>query len=181
MRVISGQAGGFALFSPKGKNVRPTSDMVKEAVFNMLSPHIDGAAFLDLFCGTGAAGIEALSRGAKRAVFVDNSKDSITFTEKNLQHTKLMPNAELVLKSATEFLKGNKEKFDIIFMDPPYSKGFIIPVLELIKSTGALKEGGLCVTEYPASENHEVSFFEVYKNKRYGRIKVLIYRALREN
>jgi 16S rRNA (guanine(966)-N(2))-methyltransferase RsmD len=176
MRVISGEAGGFSLFSPKGKNVRPTSDMVKEAVFNMLSPLLYDAVFLDLFCGTGAVGIEALSRGAKRAVFVDNSKESITFTEKNLRHTKFLPSAELVLKSANEFLKGNKEKFDIIFMDPPYGKGLIVPALEIIRDTGALNAGGLCVAEYPSSENHEVSFFEVYKSKKYGRVQVLIYK-----
>lgn len=124
MRVISGTARGHKLTAPGGKNTRPTGDRMKEDLFNILAPEVGGAYFLDLYCGSGAIGIEALSRGADSAVFVDESEDAIAVTKENLAKTRLSDRAEVLLmsdKTAQEKLADRV--FDIIFMDPPYNSG----------------------------------------------------------
>ena len=150
MRVISGTAKGHKLVAPEGKDTRPTTDRNKESLFNMIAPDLYDAVFLDLFCGSGAIGIEALSRGAKKAVFVDSSRQSRESTQRNLQHTKLEQKAELLNQdvfSAIRLLKNRNERFDIIFMDPPYEEGLVAPVLEAIVLSSLLREDGYVIVE----------------------------------
>ena len=122
MRVITGTARGRVLKTLEGEDVRPTTDRVKEAVFSIIQFEIEGRRVLDLFAGSGQLGIEALSRGAASATFVDMSKDSLSAVKYNLEHTKLGDNAKVVQTDALSFLKLTKDKFDIVFLDPPYAR-----------------------------------------------------------
>ena len=117
MRVITGTARGRVLRTLEGEDVRPTTDRVKEAVFSIIQFEIEGRRVLDLFAGSGQLGIEALSRGAASATFVDMSKDSLSTVKYNLEHTKLGDNAKVVQTDALSFLKLTKDKFDIVFLD----------------------------------------------------------------
>ena len=121
MRVITGTARGRVLRTLEGEDVRPTTDRVKEAVFSIIQFEIEGRRVLDLFAGSGQLGIEALSRGAASATFVDMSKDSLSAVKYNLEHTKLGDNAKVVQTDALSFLKLTKDKFDLVFLDPPYA------------------------------------------------------------
>lgn len=169
MRVISGKARGCKLIAPAGDDTRPTADRMKESLFNMLAEDIPGACFLDLFSGTGAIGIEALSRGAKRAVFVERDKACAEIIRKNLAHTKLVENAQVICADFLDALKGQNEKaFDIIFMDPPYAKGFPAQALSAIVENGVLKDGGLVVVEQAAFEAlPQVDKLDIIKQKKY--------------
>lgn len=150
MRVIAGTARGHKLQTPEGLDTRPTTDRIKETLFNILSPRLAGCRFLDLFSGSGGNGIEALSRGAARAVFVDKAAVCKDVISANLKHTKLEERAE-VLKAdvggAIDTLAQRGETFDIIFMDPPYAGGFLEETLAHIVSAGILQKDGLIVAE----------------------------------
>lgn len=125
MRVIAGSARHLQLKTIEGPGTRPTTDRIKETLFNMLSWDIEGCTFLDLFSGSGAIGIEALSRGAKRAVFVENNRKACTVIRENLNHTRLADRAWLVDKDvmlALSMIESREDPFDIIFMDPPYGQ-----------------------------------------------------------
>ena len=150
MRVISGRARGHKLQAPDGMGTRPTTDRIKESLFNIISPDLYGCDFLDLFSGSGAIGIEALSRGAEKAVFVDNSPVCQKIIDRNLTFTKLKEKSTVYRVdciSAIEKLGILKEKFDIIFMDPPYMGGFAEPVLEAIVKSQILKPDGYIIVE----------------------------------
>ena len=126
MRVIAGSARHLKLKTIEGLGTRPTTDRIKETLFNMLSYYIEGSSFLDLFSGSGAIGIEALSRGAERAVFVEQNRKAVMCIKGNLAHTHLSDRAEILAKevmAALRTLADRKESFDYIFMDPPYGKG----------------------------------------------------------
>lgn len=151
MRVIAGQAKGHKLKAPEGIKTRPTTDKIKESLFNILAPDLPDAVFLDLFSGSGGIGIEALSRGAKKAVFVDNSPVCSKIIAENLRFTKLVQKAQvykLPVLAALDKLAANGEKFDIIFMDPPYEGGYYGPALEKIAAWSLLAEGGLIICEH---------------------------------
>ena len=132
MRVITGSARGRRLKELEGMETRPTTDRVKEGMFSALQFDIEGRKVLDLFAGTGQLGIECLSRGAKSAVFVDRRKDAVALIRENLKATELSHKAKVVSGDSMEYLKGVREKFDIIFLDPPYEAG----VLERERPTG---------------------------------------------
>lgn len=153
MRVITGSARGHKLRTPEGKNTRPTTDKIKESLFNILAPDLIDCEFLDLFSGSGGIGIEALSRGAKHAVFVDMAGECKEIIESNLKFTKLLDKAEIYRQeagTAIQQLGRNGRKFDFIFMDPPYEGGFIEPTLEAIVKADILKEDGLIIVERAA-------------------------------
>lgn len=183
MRVIAGTARRLQLKSPEGMNTRPTADRVKESLFNMLNPDLYGCAFLDLFSGSGGIGIEALSRGAKKAVFVDRDLECAGIIKQNLEFTKLQDNAELLnedVYDAVRKLGQRGEKFDIIFMDPPYAEGFYIPVLTEIKKSGILSEDGYIVAE--AAKDYDfavVEGFKIIKERKCGPA-VMIFLNLEE-
>ena len=125
MRVISGKARGVNLKTPAGTATRPTADRVKEAVFSIIQFDLPGATVLVLFGGTGQLGIEALSRGAKNAVFVDERDDACKLIRENLKRTKLEGEGRIIRSDYSAFLKSTSQKFDIIFLDPPYAEVFL--------------------------------------------------------
>lgn len=171
MRVISGKARGHKLAAPEGLDTRPTTDRIKETLFNIIAPDIYECEFLDLFSGSGAIGIEALSRGANKAVFVDNGKKALETIEYNLNHTKLADNAEIIrteVLPAIKMLGSKNAKFDIIFMDPPYMAGLYKPTLMAILEANLLKKDGYVIAEYPAKGELPVAEgFKIVKTKDY--------------
>lgn len=176
MRVISGSSRGKKLLSPADYSVRPTLDRVKESVFNMISFSVPNAYVLDLFAGSGALGIEALSRGAKSAVFVDKSDDSLHIVKENLSLTSLSDKSQCVLSGFDEYLKKCETQFDLIFLDPPYAEGLLDEALRLIYDGKLLSDGGYIVCESDGNPSYtpDESLFTVYRNKHYGRVQILL-------
>lgn len=173
MRVIAGTAKRLQLKTVKGDNTRPTTDRIKETLFNMLQNDIEGCRFLDLFSGSGAIGIEALSREAKEAVFVENNKEAINCIKENLIFTKLV-NSGIVMSydvmTAISMLEGRNAKFDIVFMDPPYNKEIEKEVLDRLKQSEIIDSDTMIIVE--ASLNTSFSYlrdmgYELFKEKKY--------------
>ena len=173
MRVIAGTAKRLQLKTVKGDNTRPTTDRIKETLFNMLQNDIEGCRFLDLFSGSGAIGIEALSRGAKEAVFVENNKEAINCIKENLIFTKLV-NSGIVMSydvmTAISMLEGRNAKFDIVFMDPPYNKEIEKEVLDRLKQSEIIDSDTMIIVE--ASLNTSFSYlrdmgYELFEEKKY--------------
>ncbi len=179
MRVISGSARGTKLLCPEGLSVRPTHDRVKESLFSMLSVAVSGASVLDLFAGTGALGIEALSRGAAGAVFVDVSPRSLKTVEENLQKTHLSSAAQLINRDYLSFLSSTDTVFDLIFLDPPYREGFLLPALKKIAEKRLLSPEGIIYCETEGEPPEEISdLFMVYRDKKYGRARILLLKEM---
>lgn len=153
MRVITGRARGISLKTPDGMATRPTTDRVKEAMFSIIQFDIPGAKVLDLFGGTGQLGIEALSREAKSAVFVDESEDACKLIRENLKRTKLTESARVIRSDYANFLKNCAERFDIIFLDPPYAEVFLENSLNFITEIDILESGGIIVSERPVGKD----------------------------
>ena len=176
MRVITGTARGRVLRTLEGEDVRPTTDRVKEAVFSIIQFEIEGRRVLDLFAGSGQLGIEALSRGAASATFVDMSKDSLSAVKYNLEHTKLGDNAKVIQTDALSFLKLTKDKFDIVFLDPPYASSLVADSMKLLSDVVAA--GGCAICETPVDLELPESFGELkfHRSYRYGKIKITVYR-----
>lgn len=178
MRVIAGSARGTKLFCPDGLSIRPTHDRVKEAVFSMLGDRIVGARILDLFAGTGALGIEALSRGAEHVTFVDASPRSLKVVAQNLEKTHLASKAELVQSDFLCFLKAASENYDLIFLDPPYNEGYMEKILETVASRSLLSDDGVIYCEFdgdaPALPQN---IYHIIRDKKYGRARVLLLQA----
>ena len=179
MRVIAGTARSVPLLSRDGLDTRPTTDRVKEAIFNIIQFEIEGRQILDLFGGSGQMAIEALSRGAERAVIVDQSKDSVSIIRQNLQKTKLTEKAEVVCADYMEYLNRCKKRFDLIFLDPPYREKFLENALNRISEIDILKSGGIIVCERPAEKALPDAYaaFRRVRDYRYGRTGVTVYRA----
>jgi 16S rRNA (guanine(966)-N(2))-methyltransferase RsmD len=177
MRVISGKARGTKLFAPDdSKTIRPTSDYVRENLFNIIQQDVAEATFLDVFAGTGAVGIEALSRGAGSAVFIDNSQKAVELIKKNLEKTNLADFAVIIKGSMPETLKKlSGRKFDIIFLDPPYFEGGLPDkTLNEVLEQDILDENGIIVIEAPCREQIKYpGKLEVYKEKIYGSSKLI--------
>ena len=180
MRIISGKARGLKLQSLDGPDTRPTLDNVKEAIFSMLFDKCPDARVLDLFAGSGAMGIEALSRGAEYAVFADSNPKACAVVKANLDKARFTNDAKVFTVDAESFLKklstGN-EKFDIIFLDPPYALGLMDKVIELISEYDLLAENGVIVCEYDNGTDVDIKGYVPVKNKRYGRVCVTILSA----
>lgn len=176
LRVISGSARGKKLLCADGTDVRPTLDRVKESVFNMIAFDLADSHVLDLFSGSGALGIEALSRGAFDCVFVDNATKSIEITKKNLEATRLASRSTVVNSDSIDFLTKTDRKFDIIFIDPPYESDLYEKALLKIKDNNLLNDDGFIVLEYDTeiTPNFDYCGFEVIKDKKYGRVKILL-------
>lgn len=149
MRVIAGTARRLLLKTPDGMDTRPTTDRIKETLFNMLMPYLSGAIFIDLFSGSGGIGIEALSRGARKAYFVENSQKAIDCITDNLKHTHLAEQAVIVKQDVFAAIKGSirEEAVDVIFMDPPYDQQYEKRALELLKDSSFVTEDTLIVVE----------------------------------
>lgn len=177
MRIISGARRGQKLIEFDGQNIRPTTDRVRESLFNLIQEHIYGAKVLDLFAGSGALAFEALSRGAKAAVLTDISADSVRVIEENRARLNFGDAVEVIRCSAEEYIKRTAEKFDIIFLDPPYNKGFILPIIAGILEENILAESGIIVLESDSIDDHgEIDGLSVVKERKYGRTFVTIYK-----
>lgn len=177
MRVITGIARGRKLKELPGLETRPTTDKVKESVFNIVQFDIEGRRVLDLFGGTGQMGIEALSRGAASCTFVDVRKEAAAVIRQNLAHTGLAEQGKVVQGDYLAFLTGCREKFDLILMDPPYASGFLEKALEAAAGIDILSENGIMVCE-SAAETVLPALSEPYrkgKDYRYGKIKLTVY------
>ncbi len=178
MRVITGKARGVALKTPDGLQTRPTADRVKEALFSVIQFDIPGARVLDLFAGTGQLGIEALSRGAKEAVFVDAGEPACKLVRENLKRTKLENQARVVKGDYLSFLKSTRESFDLIFLDPPYAEVFLENALKCISEIDILQSGGIIVTERPLGKELELTLPGYIRSKdyKYGKTLITLYR-----
>jgi 16S rRNA (guanine(966)-N(2))-methyltransferase RsmD len=178
MRVITGKARGVALKTPDGMQTRPTTDRVKEALFSIIQFDIPGAEVLDLFGGTGQLGIEALSRGAKSAVFVDEREDACKLIKENLRRTRLEADAKVVRADYLAYLSRCVEKFDIILLDPPYAEVFLENSLNRITEIDILQSGGIIVTERPLGKDLSCDFSGYTRSKdyKYGKTLLTLYR-----
>lgn len=178
MRVITGKARGVQLKTPEGMLTRPTSDRVKEALFSIINFDLPGAKVLDLFGGTGQLGIEALSRGANSAVFVDAREDACKIIRENLKRTKLEEQGKVVRSDYLEYLRRSKEKFDIIILDPPYAEVFLENALKCITEIDILQTGGIIVAERPLGKELPWEFegFIRSRDYKYGSTLLTIYR-----
>ena len=176
MKVISGTARGKNLETLDGLATRPTIARVKEGIFSSVQFLIPGAAVLDLFAGSGQMGIEALSRGAKTAYFVDNSKKSLDTVKRNLKTTKLEQNAKTFAMDYQSFLAMCSECFDIAFLDPPYKTGILQNSLELVPEI--MNETGVIIAENPLDEEILSNYgnFVLDRQYRYGKIKISTFR-----
>ena len=186
MRVVAGSARRTNLVAPKGLDTRPTGDMAKENLFNILSETIRGTRFLDLFCGSGAIGLEALSRGAKEAIFVEHAKPAIAATMQNLQKTGLTANAQILempVAKAIEKLATSGHKFDIIFMDPPYDTSLLVETLAQLDTCNILAEMGMIVAETDSGLYEQAQIIippplELIDTRFYGRTCFLFFRLI---
>ncbi|MBQ6539942.1 MAG: 16S rRNA (guanine(966)-N(2))-methyltransferase RsmD [Oscillospiraceae bacterium] len=176
MRIISGTKRGRKLKEPADYSVRPTTDMVKEAVFNIIQFDIEGRKVLDLFAGSGQLGIEALSRGAASAVFVDKAPDSLKLVRENIKLAGFEKESRIVAADSIAFLSGG-EKFDLIFLDPPYDTDLLEKSIISVNKFDILKENGIMVCE---SQKEKVlpevtePYFRL-KEYRYGKIRITTF------
>ena len=176
MRIISGNRRGHKLVGFEGDKIRPTTDRVKESVFNLIQGFVADSSVLDLFGGSGALGFEALSRGARSAVFVDADKASVDVIAKNAAALNFGEAVRILHTPYQEFFKNSSECFDLIFLDPPYNKGFIEPVLADIVKNERLSDKGIIVLESDDTDMHnEFDGLSVIKQKKYGRSYVTVY------
>ncbi len=178
MRVITGRAKGVSLATPDGVLTRPTSDRVKEALFSIVQFDLPGAKILDLFGGTGQLGIEALSRGAASAVFVDSREDACRLIRENLRRTKLQEEGKVVRCDYLEYLKRCNERFDIIILDPPYAEVFLENALKMLTEIDILQSGGIIIAERPLGKQLPWDFegFTRSRDYKYGNTLITLYR-----
>lgn len=176
MRIISGDRRGKKLITLEGMDVRPTSDRVKEAVFNILQFSIEGRVFLDLFAGSGQMGLEALSRGAKTAFFVDSSRASLKVVRQNIASTGFGDRAQVHEGGFDSFLQRTAQHFDLAFLDPPYHAGLLERALTLTEPH--MNPGGTILCEHPVelALPPQVGAFVQQKCYRYGKIALTMYR-----
>ena len=179
MRVITGKARGVCLKTPEGMLTRPTAERVKEALFSIIHFDIPGARVLDLFGGTGQLGIEALSQGAARAVFVDAREEACRLIRENLTRTKLS-GGTVVRSDYMDYLSRCGEKFDIIFLDPPYAETYLENAIKRITEIDILQSNGIMVAERPLGKELPWEFggYTRSKDYKYGKTLLTIYRKV---
>ena len=178
MRVITGTARGIQLKTPDGLQTRPTADRVKEALFSIINFDIPGAKVLDLFAGTGQLGIEALSRGAASAIFVDAREESCRLIRENLKRTKLEKDAKVIRSDYLDYLNRCREQYNIIFLDPPYAEVFLENAIKRITEIDILQTDGIIVAERPLGKELPWEFegYTRSKDYKYGKVLLTIYR-----
>ncbi len=180
MRIIAGTYKGFTLHSFTGKDIRPTPSKVREAIFDMLGFKVIESDFLDLFAGTGAIGIEALSRGAKSTTFVEVNQKAIELIKENLIKIHYNDFYTIIKKDylqAIKMLDFQRRKYDIIFLDPPYSKNYILKSLKEIEKSHIIKKNSIVVVQHQINETVQNDFKKLIclKEKRYGKSRVTIF------
>lgn len=184
MRIIGGKHRGTKLYTLDGLDTRPTLDRVKEPLFSILQFEIPGSTILDLFAGSGALGLEAMSRGAKEVILCDNSPKAIHIIEKNVEKLSIKLNTKIINKdylAVLEMLKKQKIKLDIVFLDPPYKTDFAEKASEKIAQYELLTKCGIIVIETDrkkevASHINQFNLFEIYDERKYGRAELLFLR-----
>lgn len=175
MRVITGSARGKRLLTLDGNDVRPTADRVKEGMFSSIQFEIENSVVLDLFAGSGQLGIEALSRGAEKVTFVDNSKKSIETIKKNLESTEFTEKSEIYNMNSLDFMRITNHKYDFIFLDPPYNKGILLEILPLLSDKINVNGKILCEHEENLVLPDEINDLRLKKTYKYGKIKISLY------
>lgn len=178
MRIIGGSARGTKLYSLDGNNTRPTLDRVKESLFNIIQFEIPGCVFLDLFAGSGAIGLEAISRGAKKAILIDKSKEAMQIIKKNIIKTHFEKEVEVYLDSYENVLQNKlKQKVDIIYIDPPYDSQMAYEALKLIMEKDILYEDSMIIIETDNQEKIikeiEPLNIEITNTRKYGRAHLI--------
>lgn len=183
MRIIAGNLKGRKLTAPIDRNIRPTSDKVKEALFSMVAAWIPDGVIIDLFSGTGNLGLEAISRGAQRVYFGDKSKDSVALTKKNIQYCKAQEKAVVYQGEYNRVLSRISQQADVIFLDPPYQDGLLLSCIKSIGELGLLAENGILAAEHSAKEElpEQTAHFIKWKEKRYGSIGVTLYQKAQQD
>ena len=178
MRIISGKARGTKLYTLEGTNTRPTLDRVKESIFNIIQGEIEDAVILDLFAGSGAIGLECLSRGAKKAVLCDKSKEAMKIIKKNIEKTHMEEKTHCIndgYETCLEKLKD--EKFDIIYIDPPYATDYVLKALKKIKEIGIVKKESLIIVETDDEQRilKDIGNIEIkiVDKRKYGRATII--------
>ena len=177
MRVIAGKHRSRILNEFNGQDIRPTTDRVKESLFNILQNKIQGSTVLDLFCGSGNLGIEAISRGAEKVVFIDNSKKSIELCKANLN--KLKEDGQTLFADSLSFLKRTIEKFDIIFLDPPYKTDIGENALKIIAENQLLTDDGVAVFESDRFLDKEIGGLTKTDERKYGYVHLSFYKSIK--
>ena len=172
MRIVAGANKGATIFAPKGIDTRPTSDRVREATFNLIGP-VDGAAVLDLYAGSGAMGLEALSRGAESAVFVDSDRDACRTIGRNLEKLRLT-GAEVACRDVVRFLASDRRRFDLILVDPPYELLESVAVSLATYLPQLLADDGLVVVESSADDEPALTPLTTRTSRRYGSTRVTL-------
>jgi 16S rRNA (guanine966-N2)-methyltransferase len=186
MRVVSGVLKGRGLKAVPGNSTRPTTDKVKEAIFNMIGPYFNGGIGLDLFAGSGGLGIEGLSRGLEKVIFVDLDRKAIQTVKENLRDCQIENQAEVYRNEASRALKAVSKReirFDYIFLDPPYKKQQLIKLMEMMDSANLLRDRGVIVCEH-GSETQlpiEIGRFEQIRHEEYGIIGVTVFTYKKNN
>ena len=178
MRVITGKARGIQLKTPEGLQTRPTSDRVKEALFSIIQFDVPGCRVLDLFGGTGQLGIEALSRGANSAVFVDAGDKACNLIRENLRRCKMDKDAQVIRADYLQYLQNCHDRFGLVFLDPPYAEVFLENALKKITEIDILESGGIIVAERPVGKELPWDFpgFTRSKDYKYGNTVLTLYR-----
>jgi 16S rRNA (guanine966-N2)-methyltransferase len=175
VRIVAGSCRGAKIFAPKGLDTRPTSDRVREAVFNLVGP-VDGASVLDLYAGSGAMGLEALSRGAASVVFVESDRDACRTIERNLEKLSLR-GAEVACRDVLRFLAAERRRFDLILVDPPYDVVESVAVRLATYLPAVLAESGLVVLESSSRLEPELPPLALRTSRRYGSARVSLFEA----
>ncbi|MBQ9097070.1 MAG: 16S rRNA (guanine(966)-N(2))-methyltransferase RsmD [Clostridia bacterium] len=180
MRVISGSARGAKLKTIEGNDTRPTTDKVKGAIFNILANDVYGKKVLDLYAGSGALGIEALSRGADMAVFAEKNAAAVEIIKKNLEHTKLVDKAKILKNDVFAVIKTASEKFDLIFLDPPYADELAGTTIKAIDEAKILADGGIIIAETDDGQTlpETVGELRLYDKRKYGRVNINFYKKI---
>lgn len=177
MRIIGGNLKAKKLYSARGKVIRPTSDRLRESIFNILAFHVKQAVVLDLFAGTGALGIEALSRGAKSALFVDIHNEALYVIKRNIKACKIENKSKIIrwdIIKNLNCIRSDKAAFDLIFIDPPYNKKFLEPTLHNLRKVGSVKKGACLIVEHSLLEPIPLDFpeYKLQDQRKYGKTLV---------
>ena len=166
MRITGGIYRSRVLVTPDGNTTRPTSDRTKEAMFNIIAPFVANASILDIFSGSGALGLEAISRGAAKVTFIDNNKEAIKAIKTNIENLKI--SNYRIIEDSYEIISSLDDKYDIILLDPPYALDVIDNIIKIVEEKKLLNDNGIIV--YESDVNHQIKEYEGYriKNKKYG-------------
>ncbi len=173
MRIVAGELRGRTLFSFAGDSIRPTPDKVREALFNIIQHRIYGARFIDLFAGTGAMGLEALSRGAKQVTLNDSSRDSQALIKKNLQKLNVADRVNLTAFDGVSLIASGKQQYDIVYIDPPYKAG--LNELAVNSAVNSLADGGVIILESEIPFEGALKGLKIVDERKYGRVRLTFF------